>query len=87
MKLRTWLDQNNKTIAWLAREAGLSIPYVWRLMPHDGNPPERTPSLKAAAAIAKATEGNVTANDFTPEEEKPSKKRARPKRAAAQVAA
>lgn len=85
MKLRTWLDKNDKSIAWLAREAGLSIPYVWRLIPRDGKPPERTPSLKAATAIAKVTNGDVTANDFTDWE--PPKKRPRPKRAAAQAAA
>ncbi len=85
MKLRSWLDKNDKSIAWLAREAGLSIPYVWRLIPRDGNPPERTPSLKAATAIAKVTNGDVTANDFTDWE--PPKKRPRPKRAAAQAAA
>lgn len=43
------LDQQGRTIAWLARKADVSVPYAWRML--KGERP-MTPAFRAAAAEA-----------------------------------
>lgn len=65
MKLHLWLQENQKTATWLASQTGLSVSHITRLLERNGAA-EKYPSLEAAAKIALATGGAVTANDFTP---------------------
>ena len=65
MKLHLWLQENQKTATWLAGQTGLSVSHISRLLERNGAA-EKYPSLEAAAKIALATGGAVTANDFTP---------------------
>ncbi len=65
MKLHLWLQENQKTATWLAGQTGLSVSHISRLLERNGAA-EKYPSLEAAAKIAIATNGAVTANDFTP---------------------
>lgn len=64
MKLQTYLSRYQRTATWLAGETGLSIGFITRLMPSDDGPPERRPSLDTIARIHRATDGQVTANDW-----------------------
>ncbi len=59
MKLRTWLAKNEHNVSWLARESGLSVSFVSRLVTG-----EKLPSLETCARIARITKGEVTALDF-----------------------
>lgn len=64
MKLETYLDLAKLTQEAFAERVGVSQGTISRLMPQDGRPPLRRPSLALADAIRKATGGQVTANDF-----------------------
>ena len=59
MKLHTWLKRHGKTATWLAKETGLSVSQVSRVIAG-----ARSPSLEACEKIADATDGAVTADDF-----------------------
>ena len=69
MKLGAWLVKNDKTVTWLADQTGMSISHLSRLIERNGKA-EKKPSMEAAALIAEATGGEVTANDFMPAPQK-----------------
>ena len=59
MKLKTHLEQQNMTVTAFAAKAGLEIATVWRAANE-----KVTPSPRTMRAIAAASGGEVTPNDF-----------------------
>lgn len=82
MKLGPWLEKKGKTVTWLADRTGLSISHLSRLIERNGKA-EKKPSMEAAARIAEATDGQVTANDFMPDPPKTRGNGRRPQEAVA----
>ena len=64
MKLSDWLKKEGKTGADLAGAIGCDDTTINRLIPKPGKLQRRKPSIDLAEKIARATNGEVTANDF-----------------------
>lgn len=60
-RLDTWLDQNDRTKAWLARELGVAPAVLWRWMAG-----ERQPRVDFASRIELITGGYVPTSDWRP---------------------
>lgn len=56
------LDEQERTVAWLARKCGLSVTYVWRML--NGERPLTAEFKAAAAAVLDRPESEL----FRPEE-------------------
>ena len=64
MKLEEYLQTREVTQEAFAVRVGVSQGTISRLLPQDGRPPLRKPSIGLAARITRETGGLVTANDF-----------------------
>lgn len=60
-RLAAWLKKNGRTRSAFAREIGVSAPYMTQLC---AAPPVYWPSREVAERILKATDGEITPNDF-----------------------
>lgn len=85
MKLHTWLAANSRTATWLAEQTGLSVSQISRLVERDGAE-KRRPSIETCEKISRATNGEVTANDFMRDDGSPKKQRPAGRNAAAEAA-
>lgn len=64
MRLEEYLACNQLTQEGFAERVGVTQGTIARLLPQDGRPPLRRPSMRLASKIAEVTGGAVTANDF-----------------------
>ena len=59
MTLESWLERNDKTLAWLAGELGLSVGSASRIVNGRQNP-----TLAAVGVVERITNGAVTPADM-----------------------
>lgn len=64
MKLGDWLRENHMTHEDFAAKVDVDHSTISRIIPRPGKKQTRKPSFELVSKIAKATDGQVTANDF-----------------------